>query len=176
MTVPSTTDADQPTHPQGGGDAQVEFLQAFRSHAAGVAVITAGGERPTGFTATSVASFSLDPPMLSFTMSTTSSPWPTFATAEHAAIHLLAADQEDVARIFAAKGVDRLALAGVTTVDDFGVPIITGVMARIVVAIRERFIVHAHAAVIGQVLTAEVADRHPLIYRDRRFTRLDRTP
>lgn len=175
MTPPSMTDAGRPVRPLVRGGASQEFLHAFRTHAAGVAVVTAGGDRPTGFTAGSVTSFSFAPPMLSFNMSTTSSAWPTFVVAEHAAIHLLAHDQEQVARIFAASGVDRLSLADATTVDELGLPVVTGAMARIVVAIRERFVVHAHAAVIGEVLTAAVADQRPLIYRNRRFTRLEET-
>lgn len=34
----------------------------FRQHAAGVAVITAAGERPVGFTATSLNSVAAEPP------------------------------------------------------------------------------------------------------------------
>ncbi|MBW8821649.1 MAG: flavin reductase, partial [Streptomyces sp.] len=43
----------------------------FRQHAAGVAVITASGDAgPVGFTATSLASVSAEPPMLSFGIGT----------------------------------------------------------------------------------------------------------
>lgn len=48
----------------------------FRQHAAGVAVITArGDEGPVGFTATSLASVSAEPPLISFGIGTGASSW-----------------------------------------------------------------------------------------------------
>src|ERR1700678_4246298 len=44
------------------------FRAAMRHHAKGVAVITAGAEHPVGFCATSLASVSLEPPVVSFTV------------------------------------------------------------------------------------------------------------
>ena len=49
---------------------QAVFRSVFRRHAAGVAVITAAaGGRPVGFTATSLTSVSVEPPLLSFGIS-----------------------------------------------------------------------------------------------------------
>ena len=52
------------------------FRSVFRQHAAGVAVITAQGSHPVGFTATSLTSVAADPPLLSFGVGTGSSSWP----------------------------------------------------------------------------------------------------
>lgn len=51
------------------------FKQAFRRHAAGVAIITARGPegRPVGFTATSLASLAATPPLATFNMARTAS-------------------------------------------------------------------------------------------------------
>ncbi|MGK5643363.1 flavin reductase family protein, partial [Streptomyces sp. URMC 126] len=58
----------------------------FRQHAAGVAVITAPGARPAGFTATSLASVAAEPPLLSFGVGATSSSWPAVAEARHVGV------------------------------------------------------------------------------------------
>lgn len=51
-----------------------ELLRSvFRQHAAGVAVITAAGARPAGFTATSLNSVAAEPPLISFGVGTSSS-------------------------------------------------------------------------------------------------------
>ena len=87
-----------------------EFKQAFRNHAAGVAVITADdGSGPVGLTATSVFSVSAEPPLLVFSLSSQSSSAPTLLRAEHVVVHLLAEDQLDLARLCATSGVDRFA-------------------------------------------------------------------
>ena len=52
-----------------------QFRAIFRQHPAGVAVVTLVAEdgRPVGFTATSVISVSADPPLVAFSINTTSS-------------------------------------------------------------------------------------------------------
>ena len=49
----------------------------MRHHAKGVTVITAGTEVPIGFCATSLASVSLDPPIVSFTVGLRATSWAT---------------------------------------------------------------------------------------------------
>ncbi|WP_231946894.1 flavin reductase family protein [Leifsonia sp. 21MFCrub1.1] len=61
-----------------------EFKQAFRNHAAGVAVITADdGSGPAGLTAASVFSVNAEPPLLVFSLSSQPSSAPTLWLAEH---------------------------------------------------------------------------------------------
>jgi len=87
-----------------------EFKLAFRDHPAGVAVITAdAGEGPVGLTATSVFSVSAEPPLFVFSISSASSSAPTLARARTVVVHLLSAEQLDVAKLFATSGVDRFA-------------------------------------------------------------------
>lgn len=88
--------------------ASPELLRSvFRQHAAGVAVITAAGERPVGFTATSLNSVAADPPLISFGVGTSSSSWPVVAEAEHIGVHILGEDQQELAATFARSGADR---------------------------------------------------------------------
>jgi flavin reductase (DIM6/NTAB) family NADH-FMN oxidoreductase RutF len=87
-----------------------EFKLAFRNHPAGVAVITAdAGDGPVGLTATSVFSVSAEPPLFVFSISSTASSADTLARADTVVVHLLSADQLEIAKLFAARGVDRFA-------------------------------------------------------------------
>ena len=87
-----------------------QFKAAFRTHPAGVAVITAdAGNGPIALTATSVISVSADPPLLVFSVSESSSSLPTLSRATTVVVHLLAADQLDLAILGATSGVDRFA-------------------------------------------------------------------
>jgi flavin reductase (DIM6/NTAB) family NADH-FMN oxidoreductase RutF len=87
-----------------------QFKLAFRNHAAGVAVITAdAGDKPVGLTATSVFSVSAEPALLVFSISEQSSSAPTIQRADTVVVHLLSADQLDIAKLFATSGVDRFA-------------------------------------------------------------------
>ena len=87
-----------------------QFKAAFRTHPAGVAVITAdAGNGPIALTATSVISVSADPPLLVFSVSEKSSSLPTLSRATTVVVHLLAADQLDLALLGATSGIDRFA-------------------------------------------------------------------
>lgn len=85
-----------------------DFRFAFRSHPAGVAIVTADtGDGPVAMTVSSVASVSSDPPTLMFSASTRSSSSPTIRRAESLVVHLLAADQVELAKLGARSGAER---------------------------------------------------------------------
>lgn len=101
--VPATNHRDQ-------GVSIDRFKDAFREHPAGVAVITAdAGQGPVALTATSVASVSVAPPMLVFSVSELSSSTPTILAAETVVVHLLDAEHLNVAKLGSTSGVDRFA-------------------------------------------------------------------
>ena len=149
------------------------FRGLFRRHAAGVTVITTIGERPVGFTATSLVALSLDPPLLSFNLSRTSSSWPAVEQAEYVAVHLLAEHQEQVASTFARSGADRFAAPTSWELGPYGLPILDDVLAWMVCRVETRVDAGDHSVVIGQVIAADYHAAHrPLIYHDGGFTRL----
>jgi flavin reductase (DIM6/NTAB) family NADH-FMN oxidoreductase RutF len=87
-----------------------EFKAAFRNHPAGVALITAdAGDGPVAMTATSVFSVSAVPPMLVFSASDLSSSTPTLVAASTVVVHLLGAEQLDLAILGSTSGIDRFA-------------------------------------------------------------------
>ncbi|MEV5578362.1 flavin reductase family protein [Streptomyces parvus] len=86
------------------------FKQIFRRYPAGVVVVTAdSGRGPVGFTATSLTSLSLDPPLVSYGIGTSTSSWPHVEAAASTVVNFLGADQEALARTFATSGIDRFA-------------------------------------------------------------------
>ncbi|MEU1128128.1 flavin reductase family protein, partial [Streptomyces sp. NPDC005899] len=110
-----------------------ELLRSvFRQHAAGVAVITAAGERPVGFTATSLNSVAAEPPLISFGVGTSSSSWPVVAEAGHIGVHILGEDQRELAATFARSGADRFGPATDWRDGPRGVPVLGGVVAWMV--------------------------------------------
>lgn len=147
------------------------FRGLFRRHAAGVAAITAPG--PVGFTATSLVALSLEPPLLSFNLSRTSSSWPAVEAATHVAVHLLGEHQEAVAATFARSGADRFGPATSWAAGPYGVPVLDDVLAWMVCRIETRVYAGDHAVVIGEVVEAGFDATHrPLVYHDGGFTRL----
>ncbi|MFD4671399.1 flavin reductase family protein [Lentzea sp. NPDC058450] len=149
---------------------------ALHQHAKGVAVVTAGLVTPVGFCATSIAPVSLDPPLLSFAISTKSASWAVVETAEHVVVNLLADDQEDVARAFSRPGADKFGPGTRWYRDSAGLPALPGVLSRWRIAPLERIRVGRHALVVGLVVAVERESpaRKPLVHYDGGYGRLAR--
>lgn len=149
------------------------FRQLFRQHAAAVAVITAGGSAPVGFTATSVVPVAPEPPLVCFNVDRGSSSWPAVQRAEHLAVHLLAVDQHDVATAFATSGIDRFAAVTDWRRGPFGLPVLNHALAWLVVRVADRVDAGDHSVVIAEILRAEHRDAAPLLYHRGRYASLD---
>jgi flavin reductase (DIM6/NTAB) family NADH-FMN oxidoreductase RutF len=146
--------------------------RVLRRHAATVAVITTAGDyRPVGFTATSFTSVSAQPPLVSFCVDRASSSWPAISAAEHVAIHLLGADQAEVARTFAARGIDRFAPTSWRE-GPYGVPLLDGALAWLVCRVADRIVAGDHSIVLGEPLAAAHGDGTPLIYHNGQYAGL----
>src|SRR5919112_766802 len=185
VTSPVTSENDVPTPDSGGaltrqpttagqdGASAVSptaFKSIFRHHPAGVVVVTfAHGGKLYGFTATSVISVSADPPILTFSIDSSSSSWPALAEADTLVVNFLAAAQVDVSARFATRGIDRFAEGGWSLLPT-GEPVLDGspswVRGRIVqrTAIGRSFLVsvlalEAHAS----------GPAAPLVYHDRTY-------
>ncbi|GHB03647.1 MULTISPECIES: flavin reductase family protein [Streptomyces] len=154
--------------------ASPELLRSvFRQHAAGVAVITAAGERPVGFTATSLNSVAADPPLISFGVGTSSSSWPVVAEAEHIGVHILGEDQQELAATFARSGADRFGPSTDWRGGPEGVPLLGGVVAWLVCRVVARIPAGDHRIVIAQaVLGDPTGGGRPLVYHQGSFTAL----
>jgi flavin reductase (DIM6/NTAB) family NADH-FMN oxidoreductase RutF len=148
------------------------FRQLLRRQAASVVVVTAPGERPVGFTATSFTSVSLDPPLVSFCLDRGSSSWPTVETAAHVGVHILGQEQEQVARTFATSGIDRFASHRAWQVGPHGVRLLDGALAWLVCRVVQRVPAGDHAIVLAEPVYGqhEVDEAHPpLVYHMGRY-------
>ncbi len=150
------------------------FAQAFRRHAAGVAVITArtADGTPVGFTATSLASLAAAPPLATFNMARTASSWPAIAETDHVAIHILGLDDFEVARIMAGDH-DKRFDGDHWEPGPHDLPILTGVTAWMVGRIVARTHVAENAMVAVQIDEGALGEPdEPLLYHERRYRAL----
>jgi flavin reductase (DIM6/NTAB) family NADH-FMN oxidoreductase RutF len=149
-----------------------ELRAVFRRHAAGVAIVTAaGGSAPVGFTATSLASVSARPPLLSFNIARTSSSWPVVSLARHVGVHVLTDRQEELAARFATTGADRFGSPTVWRPGPRRVPVLAGCAAWMVGVVEQRVAAGDHVIVVTRLLYAGVdaPAGGPLIHHDGRY-------
>ncbi|WP_328989512.1 flavin reductase family protein [Kribbella sp. NBC_01245] len=156
-------------------DADV-YRNVFRRHAAGVVVITAdAGHGPVGFTATSLVSVSLLPPLVSFAISTTASSWPTVHAANSLVINFLDAGQTELAGRFATSGIDRFAEPTRWSRLDSGEPALDDAPSFLLGHVEHRFGVGDHHIIVARLAThTERREHDPLLYHDGRYATTDR--
>ncbi|MEV4881507.1 flavin reductase family protein [Streptomyces cyaneofuscatus] len=154
--------------------ASPELLRSvFRRHAAGVAVITAAGDRPVGFTATSLNSVAAEPPLVSFGIGTSSSSWPVLAEAEYVGVHILGEHQQELATTFARSGADRFGPSTEWSSGPEGVPLLADVSAWLVCRVVARIPAGDHRIVIAEAVAGDPSGAgRPLVYHQGRFTAL----
>jgi flavin reductase (DIM6/NTAB) family NADH-FMN oxidoreductase RutF len=162
-----------------GGLSAEDFKLAFRHHPAGVALITAdAGDGPVAMTATSVFSVSAEPPLFVFSISDQSSASETITRAETLIVHLLSADQLDLARLGATSGIDRFADTSSWDRLITGEPYFPGsrtwIRGRVIDRMRAgtSTVVAVHALQARLPETAAAEDASPLVYYRRTWHEL----
>lgn len=149
-----------------------QFKEVFRQHPAGVAVVALRHEgRPVGFTATSVISVSAAPPLLAFSLASSSSSWPAVSAARTLAVSFLADHQDDVSARFATSGIDRFAGGGWRSLPT-GEPVIDGAVSWLRARVVQRTPVGDSYLVSLRALSSSTTDASALVYRDRTYHRL----
>lgn len=133
------------------------FRSLFRQHAGGVVVVTLdNGTGPVGFTATSLASVSIDPPMATIAISNTSSTWPRLCTADSVVVNFLDHDQSELAGRFATHGIDRFASPTRWHRLGSAEPVLDDARRWMRAAVRDRIPVGDHHVVVLEMLEVEV--------------------
>jgi flavin reductase (DIM6/NTAB) family NADH-FMN oxidoreductase RutF len=182
MSERTTHDAGLPpaialdTDPHVPGDLAA-FKNAFRRHAAGVAVVTALDAHgiPVGFTATSLASMSAVPPLATFNMAKSASSWPAINETERVVIHLLGLRNRGLAERLSGPNTERF-VGDHWRVGPFGLPVLNDVTSWMVGRIVERVSVHNAAIVVVQIEGGGLGeDDEALIYHERRYRALGET-
>lgn len=172
--------ASAPARRLGASVSGDEFKSVFRGHPGGVAVITAQGEHgPVALTASSVSSVSVDPPLLIFSTSTLSSATPAITAAETIIVHLLDADDVELARLGATSGADRFADTDAWTRLPTGEPVYHGVRAWVRCAVVSRMDAGGSTVVAAQALQTSINREvdpgdhgNALVYHNRGWHRL----
>ncbi|WP_426593437.1 flavin reductase family protein [Cellulomonas sp. McL0617] len=149
------------------------YKDVFRRHPAGVAVVAFVDDgRHVGFTATSVISVSAEPPLLAFSLASTSSSWAPLSRARTLTISFLASGQDDVSARFATSGIDRFAEGGWTALES-GEAVVDGAVSWVRGRIVQRAPVGESYLVSVRALEHGIRqDALPLVYHDRTYHRI----
>lgn len=152
---------------------QSAFRDALGTFVTGVTIVTTYDTdgRPTGLTANSFNSVSLDPPMVLWSLSLGSRNLPVFRTAKAWAVHILAADQQDLSNRFASRGADKFGDLDCGDGPE-GAPRIEGCAARFGCSAKFEYEGGDHAIFLGEVVDFERTAAEPLIYHGGRYGRV----
>jgi flavin reductase (DIM6/NTAB) family NADH-FMN oxidoreductase RutF len=148
------------------------FRDGLGRFASGVTIVTAATpDGIIGMTANSFSSVSMEPPLVLWCPAKGSSRFEYFARAKHFAIHVLSADQEELAFAFARSGT---AFDGLNVdITEQGVPVFGNCLARFVCDTHALHDAGDHAIMVGRVTSAGFRDGDPLIFSQGRFGRFD---
>jgi flavin reductase (DIM6/NTAB) family NADH-FMN oxidoreductase RutF len=143
------------------------FREALGHYASGITVITShvDGE-PIGFTCQSFYSVSASPPLVSFSVMSSSASYPRIRHARRFAVNILSEDQVDISNQFARRGTDKW--QGIEwQKSPLGNPIIVGSLHWLDCEIYAEHAAGDHLIVIGEVKALslqEAETAQPLLY------------
>jgi flavin reductase (DIM6/NTAB) family NADH-FMN oxidoreductase RutF len=145
------------------------FRDAMAGLCSGVAVITARREDgdPCGLVATSVSSFSTAPPSVLVSVDHSSRCHRALVDGDTFGVHVLSAEQESLARVFAGRGDDKF--EGIDWTWDEGVARIEGCLSYLRCQRSALFELYDHSLLVGDVTGVSLNPGDPLVYVDRRF-------
>lgn len=141
------------------------FRNALGAFATGVTIVTTRDAqgRDIGLTANSFNSVSLEPPMVLWSLAKSARSLPAFLAATHFAVHVLAADQEELSLRFAARGSDKFGGLDLER-GPASVPLLRGCSARFHCRTAFRHEGGDHVIFVGAVESFDQSDRPPLIF------------
>jgi flavin reductase (DIM6/NTAB) family NADH-FMN oxidoreductase RutF len=146
------------------------FREVFGRFATGVAVITgAGAAGSGGMTANALCSLSLDPLLALVCFENRARTLPIVRDAGRFGVNLLAADQEDIAGVFASKLPEAEKLDSVAHRMEHGVPIIEGALAWAACDLQDLIAGGDHTIAIGEVLDLGLGQGEPLLWYSGRY-------
>lgn len=145
----------------------LSFREALGHYASGITVITSHIEgEPIGFTCQSFYSVSMSPPLVSFSVMSTSASYPRIRQAGRFAVNILSGEQVRISNQFARRGTDKW--HGVEWQESpLGNPIIAGSLHWLDCEIHAEHPAGDHLIVIGEVKALNLKDAaatQPLLY------------
>ncbi|MBM3110351.1 flavin reductase family protein [Pseudomonas sp. P66] len=145
----------------------LSFREALGHYASGITVISShvDGEA-IGFTCQSFFSVSMNPPLVSFSVMSTSASYPKIRQAGRFAVNILSGEQVNISNQFARRGTDKW--HGVDWQESpLGNPVIVGSLHWLDCEIHAEHAAGDHLIVIGEVKALKLqtaAARQPLLY------------
>ena len=154
-----------------------QFRTALGAFATGVTIVTTltADGTPVGLTANSFNSLSLQPPMVLWALAKTSKSLAAFIPAEYFAVHVLAADQQALASLFATRGADKF---GDVDWDSGrgGVPLLRACSARFQCRAAHQYEGGDHVIFVGEVVEFDHLDKPALAFHGGAYASLLRRP
>jgi flavin reductase (DIM6/NTAB) family NADH-FMN oxidoreductase RutF len=143
-----------------------QFRTALSRFASGVTVVTtrdAAGQ-PHGITVSAFSSLSLDPPLVLVCIDRGAYIYEAFAASGVFVVNVLAADQEELSRLFASREPNKFQGLGYTE-GLVGAPVLDHALATIECRLRHAYEGGDHTIFVGEVEHASVReDAPPLLY------------
>ncbi len=145
----------------------LNFREALGHYASGITVITSHhDDEPIGFTCQSFYSVSMSPPLVSFSVMSSSASYPKIRQAGRFAVNILSGEQVRISNQFARRGTDKWHGVEWQT-SPLGNPIIAGSLHWLDCEIHAEHAAGDHLIVIGEVKALnlqEAAATQPLLY------------
>ena len=143
------------------------FREALGHYASGITVITSHtDDEPIGFTCQSFYSVSMNPPLVSFSVMSSSASYPRIRQAGRFAVNILAGGQVEISNRFARRGTDKWHQVQWQP-SPLGNPIIAGSLHWIDCEIHAEHVAGDHLIVIGEVKALnlqQTTPAQPLLY------------
>ncbi len=145
------------------------YRNAISRFLTGVTIVTTvADDKPSGLTATAIASVTLEPPTLLACLNRHSSTCQAIIQAGRFTVNVLANDQTDLAKLFASRETDkfhRLAELGQgLEISDFGTPHLMGALTSIDCTVSATTDIGTHRIFFGEVQQVRCAEGSPLGY------------
>lgn len=149
-----------------------DVMGAFPS---GVTVITTQGEDgPVGFTCQSFYSVSIDPPLISFSISRTSRSLPAVRAHGRVVVNFLSRSQQHLSAQFARSGTDKWAGVSWSPAEWNGAPVLDDVSGWVAGEIEREIEAGDHIIYLVRVGAIQTdADRDPLVFHRGTYRELE---
>lgn len=140
------------------------FKAGMGRFATGVTIITTreSGGAPAGFTASSFASLSLNPPLVLFCLDRESYCFDAFYGAENFGVNILSSEQQGLSKRFSRRGGDKFENVALMETHT-GVPLLEGCLASMECRITEKLPGGDHLIFLGEVQRVKIGEGSPLI-------------
>lgn len=145
------------------------FKDAMANYPSGVAIVTTldNQHKPVGIAVNSFTSLSMNPLLVMWSISNTSSSYDIFKESKQFAVHLLSGEQAELVSIFSQKNINRFEQIS-WQLSEANLPILEGAYAVFTSVTYQVIEVGDHAIIIGAVDNIQTDMQTPLLYHQRR--------